>query len=709
MTSFSIYPFKRTPAPPEDSWELRQILLLGQLISLLGLALTAGFTLWPFAIVAGVGLYYGHRYAHRQRHEPSKRTRAFIFGGLHFAACFMCFGIAAGLPYPQAVMAMWGMALVSWETFSRRHIYLGWVFGLSNLYVTALLSRSTLFLIFLLLFTASFCLFLWVLERVEAEKEGFKPIHSHPAWQISQLWERTKQEWGSTRGRWLRRLALVGLLFTLPIFIFTPRFAGSPLIPPITLRIPMRGGPQGQIVNPATPIVQVQGYDPTSDNNQTGEYYHGFDTRLDLSYRGGLNRTIMMYVRSPVSSYWRSHAYDEYDGGTWVQSRPESPTVIRRPSDELSFTLTDSPPPGDRFVHTFYIQNALPNIAFVGGSPVELYFPARQIGIDDTGGIRLPETLAPNMTYSVESVSYQFDTDLLRQTGTDYPADLASQYLALPDTVTDRTRQLAADITAPHDNVYDKAWAIQEHLKNSYPYDFFPPPQASNTDAVDQFLFVDQTGFCEHYVSAMGVMLRTQGIPARLVSGFGSGTFNYATNLYEVRAMDAHAWVEVYFPTYGWVPFEPTPGWDDPNTAPVNRWVFSDWGGSLDIPTIPFGQVAETAGAAFAVLLTPILIVVACIGLWFFGRWAYNRAQIWRASQPPRYSNIDESSSERRQRRRILAAYRRAQRRQQAIRQDPETPQEHATTHPQFNRWANVVDIAAFRPEPPEDNLLEDM
>ena len=266
--------------------------------------------------------------------------------------------------------------------------------------------------------------------------------------------------------------------------------------------------------------------------------------------------------------------------------------------------------------------------------------------------------LERNMTYSVESVSYQFDTDQLRQTGSVYAPEIRAQYLALPASVTERTQQLADEVSGDHDNVYDKAWAIQEYLKETYPYDFFPPPQAPGTDAVDQFLFVDQTGYCEHYVSAMVVMLRTQGIPARLVSGFGSGVYNYATNLYEVRAMDAHAWVEVYFPTYGWVPFEPTPGWDDPNTAPVKRWVFSDWGGGLDLPAIPFGAMAQAAGAFIGSITIPLLILAFGVGVWFGGRWLHGRYQRWLAARPLAYSAVTTDPTELKQRRHILAAYR---------------------------------------------------
>lgn len=678
--------FKREPAAPEDSWALRRILMIGQIASVLFLAWTGGIGLWVFGAAAIAGIYFAHQYAHRARHAPSKRVRLIIFIALHLAVCWMMFGLAVGLPYPQAQMAMLGMTLADWEVFSRRQMMTGWLLGGANLYVAAILSRTPLFLLFLLVYVG---LFLWFLHRAE----------SNDALQAEGVLVGQPERSPAERPRYISILPLSALrigLFVIAvgtlIFFLLPRLVGTPLIPPITLRVPIQGGPKGQIVNPALPVVQVQGW-----SSDSSDYYHGFDSRLDLSYRGGLNPTIMMYVRSPAKSYWRSHAYDEYDGRTWIQSNPENVTLMSRPVTELSYVLDDNPPAGEPFLQTFYIQQSLPNLAFVGGQPVELYLAAEQIAIDETGGIRLGETLEQGMTYSVLSISSRFEPQELRAAGRDYPPEILEQYLQLPETITDRTRQLAHELTADFENPYDKAIAIQNHLLSAYPYDFFPPPQAPNTDAVDQFLFVDQTGFCEHYVSAMVVMLRSLGIPARLTAGYGSGQFDPLSNLYTVRALDAHAWVEVYFPEYGWIPFEPTPGWEgDVQTGRVRRSTLANFGRSLDLPAIPFGALAEGAAAVGGILMMPLLIIGAILLTGGLGWWGWRRYQGWRYSQHHGYTATSAGDAARR---RILAEYRRMQRVYRAWRRPAQTPAEHAAEDARFEEIRERVEEAAYRPE----------
>ena len=89
-------------------------------------------------------------------------------------------------------------------------------------------------------------------------------------------------------------------------------------------------------------------------------------------------------------------------------------------------------------------------------------------------------------------------------------------------------------------------------------YSIDTPPLPAGADAVDTFLFDQQVGFCEQIASALVVMLRTLGVPARLGVGYASGDRNPFTGLYEVKASDAHAWTEVFFPGHGWLTFDPT-------------------------------------------------------------------------------------------------------------------------------------------------------
>ncbi|MEM7799372.1 MAG: hypothetical protein AAF633_09295, partial [Chloroflexota bacterium] len=100
---------RNRPQPPaETSIQLRQLLAIGQLISILGLTWTAGVFMWPFGLAFAILLIFGHRYSAKHAEEPIKRVRQIIFVGLHIAFVYMIAGIAVGLPYPQGQMAMLG-------------------------------------------------------------------------------------------------------------------------------------------------------------------------------------------------------------------------------------------------------------------------------------------------------------------------------------------------------------------------------------------------------------------------------------------------------------------------------------------------------------------------------------------------------------------------------------------------------------------------
>src|SRR5690606_26101461 len=208
-------------------------------------------------------------------------------------------------------------------------------------------------------------------------------------------------------------------------------------------------------------------------------------------------------------------------------------------------------------------------------------------------------------------------------------------------------------------------------------------------------------GFCELYVSSMIVLLRELGIPARFVVGYGSGNYNAFTGYYEVRANHAHSWVEVYFADYGWVPFDPTPGWaGDPQSGAVQRWVFSSLFEGVTLPQIELSAVASAGAALLSVALTPLLWIGAIVAIGFavYGLWQL--WQRWAIGRPTKYHTHPT-------RRKIFREYRRAQRKLKVRRGDWQTVQEQATHHPQLQDNANAVDIASYRPAPPDDSLLE--
>ena len=162
-------------------------------------------------------------------------------------------------------------------------------------------------------------------------------------------------------------------------------------------------------------------------------------------------------------------------------------------------------------------------------------------------------------TYEVTSSVSLATGDDLRLAGFDYPTWALAKYTALPPELPQRVRDLGRELTAEADTPYDKAKAIEAYLK-TLPYSLSIDPPPFDADGVDYFLFEQQKGYSEYFASAMTVLLRTQGIPARMVTGYTVGNQVPGHEIYVVTDSHSHGWVEVFFPRYGWISFEPTPG-----------------------------------------------------------------------------------------------------------------------------------------------------
>ncbi len=138
--------------------------------------------------------------------------------------------------------------------------------------------------------------------------------------------------------------------------------------------------------------------------------------------------------------------------------------------------------------------------------------------------------------------------------------EIRKRNTTLPDTVTERTRQFAQALTDGLTNDYDRVIAVRDALRELYPYTLVMPRLPEGEDFVDWFLFENRSGYCTSYASAMTVLLRTLNIPARYVEGYVLPEKGEDEDIYRVTNRFAHAWVEVYFEGFGWLSFEPTPG-----------------------------------------------------------------------------------------------------------------------------------------------------
>ncbi len=259
------------------------------------------------------------------------------------------------------------------------------------------------------------------------------------------------------------------------------------------------------------------------------------------------NTTTHMVVESTAPAYWRTGAYDAYTGSGWERQQPArspydepiSPGAVRGERVEYRVTLNRS-------------ATALPTV----WRPASVS-AAGNIEVTEHRAVRSSTRLGPGTTYTGVSYRSPREPRVLRATGRSYPASIEERYTALPPDTAPRLGDLTDNITADANSPYAEAAAIETWLESNKGYSLDVSRTSDNV--AETFVFEMDRGYCEYFATSMTVMLRTQGIPARYVVGYSTGE-EVAPDTYEVRGMNAHAWVEVYFEDVGWVKFDPTPG-----------------------------------------------------------------------------------------------------------------------------------------------------
>lgn len=205
-----------------------------------------------------------------------------------------------------------------------------------------------------------------------------------------------------------------------------------------------------------------------------------------------------------------------------------------------------------------------------------------------------------------------------------------AQQLDLPATITDRTRDLATELTADQPTMYEKARAIEQFLRQ-YTYDLaVPPPTDEVSDVADHFLFALQRGYCDYYATAFVVLARLAGLPTRFATGYAVGSWNPAEMSWLITEGEAHSWPEVYFPTYGWIPFEPTAG--RPTLTRIGL-APSVAGGAVAPPPLP-APMPETTPLVWNWQMLFWLLPLAALlwGGWqLWQRWQQGREDPWLA------------------------------------------------------------------------------
>ena len=336
----------------------------------------------------------------------------------------------------------------------------------------------------------------------------------------------------------------------------------------------------------------------------------GFSDRVQLGQIGQIQQSnaVVMHVQIEGDNlgrydlHWRGVSLAEFDGHGWSNTRQQL-VLDRQPGGAFAITAfgTRIPPkhtaqsvatpssPREQLIHYRVLMEPIgTNVFFLAPWAQSVKGDFRNLAVDRGSAVFDQDIQHPITRYEAESDISVPSPDQLRNAGQIYPPQVTPLYLQLPEMLDARIPRLAADITKSASTNYDRAAKIEIYLKTRYAYTL-QQTRTAMRDPLANFLFERKQGHCEYFASSMAVMLRTLGIPARVVNGFRSDEFNDLTGNYVVRAKDAHSWVEAYFPAYGWQTFDPTPagasgtpqGWDramlylDAMSSFWREWVIS--------------------------------------------------------------------------------------------------------------------------------------
>lgn len=407
------------------------------------------------------------------------------------------------------------------------------------------------------------------------------------------------------------------LAATAVVFVFLPRLPGlsAGVLPfSIAQRNPIAGF-SGGVVNPGSRGNggRATGFDPHA--------YFGYGSSMDLHARGRLSNELVMRVRSPRPALYRAQVYDVYNGGRWTSSSRVLEDVHRGGASSLVVPEERGEPavPGDELVQTFYVERELPNLIFHAYRAREVFTSSTSLRVDDFSSLRLPFTLEKDTIYSVISDVPREPDPSFFATGNE--TDLGpsfDRYLQVPASLGPRFTTLAQQIAASSPTPVEKARAIQAWIKTNKRYRLDIPRDPPGSDPVNVFVFDRRDGFCEQIASTMALMLRANGVPTRLVTGFGQGERNLFTGYWDIKNSDSHAWVEVYYRGIGWIPYDPTFGVPSTSVS-ENSFMFGTVahlfaklvpGSAVRSVFAAIGRIAHVPSWAAPLVATVVLFVV---------------------------------------------------------------------------------------------------
>ena len=319
---------------------------------------------------------------------------------------------------------------------------------------------------------------------------------------------------------------------------------------------------------------------------QQNAFTTGFGDEVTLGQIGRIQQSDAVVMRAqfdrtpPSDLKWHGTTLMNFDGRRWFNRRTEERTIFFRGSIDNTVNLLgpqarlflDGVTNSDLVRGVGGLRNrAAQYLSFhVNLEPIGanlFFYPSRLVSIRGVASRDYLLNSNAVLTYrdEVANVVRSYSgVSLIGKPGTSDASEAMDgrmvPYLELP-TMDQRVSDLAHKITSDKNTPYFKAEALESYLRTNFGYTL---EMQASSDPISFFLFERKKGHCEYFASAMAVMLRTIGIPSRMVNGFRNGERSEITGSYLIRARDAHSWVEAFIPGRGWVEFDPTPSGDPP-------------------------------------------------------------------------------------------------------------------------------------------------
>jgi transglutaminase-like putative cysteine protease len=344
-----------------------------------------------------------------------------------------------------------------------------------------------------------------------------------------------------------------------------------------------------------------------------------------------LSDQVVMRVRAEAGAYWRGTTRDEYTGRGWrnrfpanqrlepIRGRSGTEIPLDIPRTRSFYEIVNFDLPENELTQVGENSMRLKQSIRLepGGIFNDIYGASeiREIRISEiravasqTGTVHLEEALTASW-YEVVSEMPVWTPETLKAASKSYPPIIRQYYLQLPvdSEAMDRVRALSEEVTSDKQTAYEKVVALMQWLGQNCKYNTDTPAAPANTDVVEHFLFTQREGYCDSFATALAVMCRSIGIPARTASGFLPGELDVQSQQYQVRERDKHMWTEVFFPGVGWITFDPTENAED--ISPSREKKNASFWGSLVSFMFKRGWLPPLALFAFIVMLAYVIKV----------------------------------------------------------------------------------------------------